>query len=138
MALSKIKIALETRLATLTPTMDTAYEAVDFKPKTTPYQYVQLVPNTPDNANLGDKYYREVGQFQVFLSYKSGNGVAEALNRAELIRDLFKRGTSIVTDNGNIKINFLYTPIIGSWTIAQDRVVVPVIIRYSAEIFNHG
>jgi hypothetical protein len=133
MSMVSIKRALERRLSQMTPALSTAYEGADFKPvPDTAYQRVQFVPRQPQNPTFGDNYYREVGEFQVFLAYPLNKGSAEALTRAELIRDRFKRGTFML-ENG-IRIHVLSTPQIAGTIITQDRLVVPVIIEYTAEV----
>ncbi len=54
----------------------TAFENVTFKPKVgEAYQRSVLAPITPENPTLGDGYFREVGFYQVVLSYPKGEGV---------------------------------------------------------------
>lgn len=135
MSLNKIKKALELHLSTIAPALSTAYEGVSFTPVVgTPYQRVILVPRKPKNTTMGDDHYREVGEFQIFLCYPTNQGTGNALARADVIRSHFQRGTSLIEDDIVVQIN--YTPQIGGSSIAGDRLVVPVIIPYSVEIFN--
>jgi hypothetical protein len=134
MSLVNAKKALEKRLALMSPSIETSYEGLSFKP--TPnvaYQYVQLTPYKPQNPTLGDEYFRDVGEFQVFLCYPIGKGTGEALARAELVREHFKRGVTLTEDVSQILI--IDTPKIAGTAIMQDRIVVPVLIRYSVEDF---
>lgn len=129
-----IKKAFEKRLATLSPAIATAYEGVSFTPTTAPYQRVMLVPSQPLNPTIGTEHYREVGSFQVFLNYPANKGSGEAIARASQIRTLFKRGTTLIEDSTEVKI--LTTPKISGNSIVQDRIVVPVIISYIADVFE--
>jgi hypothetical protein len=126
------KKALEKHLSALTPSLSTAYEGVSFSPVNgTPYQRVQLVPSRPENPTLGDEYFRDNGEFQVFLLYPSNKGTGEVLGRAEALRSHFKRGTTLT--EGNSVVQIMRTPYISGCTIIGDRVIVPVLIRYSVE-----
>ena len=129
-----IKKAFEKRLATLSPAIATAYEGISFTPTTAPYQRVMLVPSQPLNPTMGTEHYREVGSFQVFLNYPANKGSGEAIARASQIRTLFKRGTTLIEDSTEVKI--LTTPQISGNSIVQDRIVVPVIISYIADVFE--
>ena len=133
MALLTIKRAFEKKLAAMTPALSTAYESVSFTPVAgTAYQRVQLMPRRPENPTMGDAYYREVGEFQVFLCYPSNKGLAEALARAELVQQHFARGTTLV--EGAYEINIMRTPQITGNAIVADRIIVPVIIQYSVGV----
>ena len=129
-----IKKAFEKRLATLSPAIATAYEGISFTPTTAPYQRTMLVPSQPLNPTMGTEHYREVGSFQVFLNYPANKGSGEAIARASQIRTLFKRGTTLIEDSTEVKI--LTTPKISGNSIVQDRIVVPVIISYIADVFE--
>lgn len=129
-----IKKAFEKRLATLSPAIATAYEGISFTPTTAPYQRVMLVPSQPLNPTMGTEHYREVGSFQIFLNYPANKGSGEAIARASQIRTLFKRGTTLIEDSTEVKI--LTTPQISGNSIVQDRIVVPVIISYIADVFE--
>lgn len=135
MAILNIKKALEKRLATLAPSISTAYEGVSFTPvQGTPYQRCYVVPRRPENPTLGDSYYREVGEFQIFLAYPSNKGSGEVLARAELVQQHFARGTTLT--EGGLEINILRTPQISGSAISGDRIIVPVIIQYSVGILQ--
>lgn len=133
--LTNIKKAFEKRLALITPSIATAYEAVSFTPVAeVPYQRVQLVPRNPDNPTMGDNYYREVGEFQIFLCYPTNKGTGEVLTRAQLVRSYFERGTTLV--EGSTEVNIIVTPQIAGTATVGDRVIVPVIVSYSAGVFS--
>ena len=117
----------------MSPAIATGYENVQFSPPdNAPYQRVQLIPDTPDNSTFGDDYYREKGEFQVFLAYPRNTGPALAMDRAVSLQNHFKRGSSF--QEGNVVVHILKTPSIAGSIVTQDRYVVPVIIKYEAEV----
>lgn len=133
MSIVSIRAALETKLNSITPSIVTAYENVAFTPVTgTPYQACYTMPATPDNATMGDGYYRAQGIFQVSLFYPLGVGPGTAGARAELIRTAFKRGVSMVS--GSVTVRVSNTPEIGQGRVDGDRWMVPVKIRWFAGI----
>lgn len=135
MAIVSIKKALERHLATITPAIATAYENVAFTPKAgTPYQRVVVITDKTVNPVLGSDYYREEGTLQVFLAYPTNAGSNVALARAELIQNKFKRGTTLV--EGNVQINFFETATIQGSLMTNDRLIVPVMIPYTAEVLS--
>ena len=112
----------------------TAYENVSFKPKTgEPYQRSALAVLAPENPTLGDDYYREVGFYQVVLSYPKGEGVGNITSMAELVKDYFKRGTTLV--EGSDKIIVDRTPQISPVYINDNRAEITIRIRYYSEQF---
>lgn len=134
MAILNIKKALEKHLATMSA-LSTAYEGVSFTPTPgTAYQRCYVVPRRPENPTLGDSYYREVGEFQIFLAYPSNKGSGEVLARAELVQQHFARGTTLT--EGGLEINILRTPQISGSAISGDRIIVPVIIQYSVGVLQ--
>lgn len=135
MALPRIKIALEKHLAALTPALATAVENIKFTPTAqVPYQDVQIVPRAPDNQTIGDGYYRETGELQVFLSYPTNQGSSPAHTRAILTRDWFKRGTTL--NHSGIEVIIMKTPTVTSGSIFNDRYIVGVFIEYSAGVLK--
>ena len=134
MSLIAVRIALETKLATITPALSTAYENVPFTPVTgTAYQAAYLLPATPANPTMGDGYYREQGIFQVTLMYPLQAGPKTAADRAELIRTAFKRGTTLTS--GTVSVIIDRTPEIGQGRVDGDRWALPVKIRWYAGIY---
>ena len=112
----------------------TAYENVLFTPQTgKPYQRSALAVLAPENPTLGDDYYREVGFYQVVLSYPKGEGVGNITSMAELVKDYFKRGTTLV--EGSDKIIVDRTPQISSVYINDNRAEITIRIRYYSEQF---
>lgn len=132
MSYKTIRKLLETRLNALTPPLPTSYENTNFTEPTGAYQKVQLVPIKALNPVMGDDYYREVGEFQIFLAYPRNNGTADAAERADLLKQHFSRGLTM--QEGNVRVHILQTPRIAGGMIVNDRYVVPVIVRYEVEV----
>jgi len=133
--LSEITKAFNKRLNSITPNIDTAYEAVSFTPTPgIPYQRVQLSPARPLDPTLGGLYHREIGSYQIFLCYPNNLGTIPILDRAELTRSYFHQGDSFT--EGNTTIIIVGTPYIAGTSTVQDRTVLPIIISYSAEVFG--
>lgn len=133
MSIAKIRAAFETRLATLSPALATAYENGSYAPVAgTPYQRINLLPNTPEDAVLGSLIYFEIGIFQVMLCYPMGNGPGTAEARAQLVKDLFKRGTSMV--QGGVTVTVMRAPSVAGGFIDGDRYCVPISIRYQSQV----
>lgn len=129
------KKLLEKHLLEITPSLATAFEGVTYTPVSgTPYQRVVALPRSTQNPTMGDEYYREIGVLQVFLYYPINTGSGAALARAELIRNKFKRGTTLI--DGNVKVHIIYTPSVRGSAVVNDRLMVPVSIDYTAEILS--
>lgn len=133
MEILNTKKAAERRLAAMTPNLPTAYESHNFDPPTGMYQRTQFVIRRPEDPVLGTGYHRERIQFQVFVVDKTGEGTGDALQRAELIRQQFAKGT-VMIENGT-RIHVLSTPQIAGSTVVNSRVVVPVLIDLVAEVY---
>ena len=133
MSITAVRAALETKLATITPSIVTVWENVPYSPVVgVPYQAAYLLPAMPDNPTMGDTYYMEQGIFQVSLFYSLSAGAGAAAARAELIRTTFKRGTSMVS--GTVTVRIARTPEIGQGRVDGDRWHIPVKIQYFAGI----
>lgn len=130
-----IQQALEAHLTAMTPALATAYENVAFTPTVNvPYQRADTLPAAPDNSTQGSSHYRELGIFQVSLYYPIGTASGNAKARAELIRAHFKRGTTLV--KSGVRTIITHTPKVHPALVDGDRYVVPVSIRYQADIFT--
>lgn len=133
--LKSIKAALEARLLGITSPLPTAWENVVFTPPVDggPYQVVTMLPATPENPTMGDGFYREVGLIQISLSYPVNGGSGPVYTKAEAIRDWFYRGLSLAS--GGITVIIARTPAVGPGRPVEDRYVMPISIRYFANIF---
>ena len=113
---------------------NTAYENTTFTPKADfPHQLSRLVPLPVENPTLGDNYNREVGFYQVVLSYPRDEGVGRLTTMADKIKDYFKRGTTLI--EGSDKVVIDRTPQISSVYINDTRAEITIRIRYYCEQF---
>ena len=129
-----IKRACEKHLAALVPSVVTAYEGVNFDaPSNAMYQRCQFTISQPDDPVFGTGYHRERVQFQVFVVDPLGKGTTNALQRAELIRLHFAKGTTLV--EGTTPLHVLTTPQIAGNSVSQGKVIVPVLIDLVAEVY---
>lgn len=131
-----IRKALEKRLATIASPLAQASENTSYTPVTgTPYQRINLLPATPDNAMRGTASHWQRGIFQVMLCYPLNDGVRNVETRAELIQALFKRGTTMV--ESGLRVLVIKTPAIGGPVPdVPDRYCVPVSITYESQILT--
>lgn len=133
MSIAKVSAALETRLGTLTPALDTAYENRAFKPVAdVPYQRVNLIPARTFVVGLDLTTKQLRGIFQVSLCYPLNGGRGPALARAELLFNHFPAGLKLI--QSGIRVHCDEPASIASALIDGDRYVVPVSIRYLAFI----
>ena len=129
------KKALEKRLAAAFPTTKIAWEGVSFKaPSNELYLACQMVVGTPDEPTIGDLYYREVVNFQVFVMDVNNKGTANALQVAQQVRDLYAKGTSLVEGTTNLHITRV--PMIPGADSVDGRIIVPVLIDVWVEVYN--
>lgn len=134
---SNVRKAFEKMLVTMPSGLGvsgTAFENVSFKPKTnTPYQTSRLVPLPVENPTFGDNYNREVGFYQVTLSYQRGDGVGALADMADKLKAYFKRGTTLV--EGVDKIIIDRTPEVSPVYVNDTRAEITVRVRYYSEQF---
>jgi hypothetical protein len=135
MAIKEAIAALEKRLATAFPTTAISYENVKFDPPDNAnWLAVQTTIGKPDDPVFGAKYRRENLTFQVFVFGLLNKGTGAALDLAQDIRDLYERGTYIGV--GNLRIQCFQSPQISGSMIVNNRVVVPVLIPVTVEVYN--
>ena len=130
-----VRAALETALKAMSPTLPTALENVDFTPPASslPYQRAYVMPGSPDNSE-NNASYRQDGIFQVNLFYPTKAGTGAAATRAEMIRAVFPRGATFQA--GGITTTIFRTPEIMPGSVDGDRWLLPVRIRFTAQITN--
>lgn len=133
--ITNIKRAAERMLSGLTPSVPIAYESVSFAPPSGMYMRVQFQIQRPDDPVIGDLYYRERMTMQVFVIDAANKGTAGAIAKAESIRDLFKKGTTMVESGTNIYV--LDTPQISGSAVVDDRLIVPVFINLVGEVMTY-
>lgn len=127
------KKSIELRLGTLG--LPIAYENVSFTP--TPnqkYLILQFLQRGTDDPVIGDTYYRELTEVQIFVCDKLNIGTTSAIETAEQIRALFPKGLTLTQDGFNIHI--FSTPQIKGSTKTSDRLVVPILIDLNTEVYS--
>lgn len=131
--LKTAKKLVENRLKTLTPALPIAWESISFTPPADGGLYLRcnLQVNQPDDACIGDSYYRENCVFNVYVMDKLNIGTGNALDKAEAIRDLFQKRTTL--QEGTTRVQVLRTPRIAGAVITNDRLVVPIAIELTVE-----
>lgn len=125
----------ERLLLGIQPFVPTATEAVEFDPPSTIYQRMQFVISPPDDPVLGTGYHRERIEMQVFVVGEVGLGVAEVYSRAYLITSEFYKGKTFLA--GDTRVHILETPQIGGTIVSNNRVVCPVLIPLTAEVYKN-
>lgn len=135
MSWSKIRVALETALGTVAPSIDTAYENVAFSVKAgVPYQRVNLMPAFVENPAMDNGLRRYHGFLQVLLCYPVGSGPKAATDRAELIEQKFAYGNSF--SSGGLAVHIESSPDIRPGFIDEDRWCVPVRVSFYADVYS--
>lgn len=130
-----IQTALENALAAMSPALDTVHGNESYSPVAgQPYQEVYVMFATPANPTMGDGFYQELGVLQVNLQYPTGAGTADAAERAELIRQAFKRGSTFSADGITVQID--KTPEASSGIVDGDRWKVVVRAPWHADVFT--
>ncbi len=131
----KVKAALEAALNAMTPPLVTAWPNVAFTPpadNSIPWQKADVLFAAPDDLEMGSTYHREQGVFLVTLCYPVQTGSGAALARAELLRSIFYRGAAFT--NAGVNVTIEQTPEIPAGFADGDRWVIPVRIRFYANI----
>lgn len=130
-----IRSLLETHLDSLMPRVRTAWESVSFTPEVGElYQRAFLLPANTQNPTLGDDHHREIGIFQVSVCAPLQEGAEQALERAELIRWWFKRGTTL--ESNGFAVRMLSTPSIAPAIHELTAYVIPVSINFTCDVFE--
>lgn len=134
MEILNIKKALERHLVTNAGSTKIAFEGVSFTPPTGLYLVCQFSNPRATDPTIGRDYHREQLTFQVFVMDVSGKGTSNALAYAENIRNWFSKGS--VWNESRTRIQVLETPTIAGVTILNDRVMVPVLISVTADVYS--
>lgn len=128
-----IRVALETRLAAMTPALATAHENEAFTPVSgMPYQRINLMRAQPANPEAGT-FQQAQGIFQVTLEYPTNSGPGTAEARAAAIAAWFPRALSLVASGITVTIN--RAAYIMAGFVDGDRWAVPIRVFYKADIF---
>ena len=134
MAIIEAEKAVRRHLQTLSPVLPTALEGISFVAPAGMYQRLQFVINTPTDPTFGNYYHRENIQVQIFVADKLDVGTNEAIARAQALRGLFHKGLTL--NEGGFRMHVLRTPQIAGTSVGSDRVIVPVLIPLTVEIYE--
>jgi hypothetical protein len=127
------RVALETAVAAMTPTLHPVFENVEYTPIVgTPYQKVNILFAEPANTEISASY-QEQGLLQITLFYPANTGTAAAAARAELIRSTFWRGRSLPAVNG-VTVTIQNTPRIDPAMNEPDWFVTVCRVRFWAPV----
>lgn len=132
MSVPKIRTALETALAAMTPALDTAGENTTYTPTAgAPYQRVSMTFAEPLNTEYGASF-QQGGFFVVSLCWPQGDGMADIDARIELLRQTFCRGAAFTAEG--LTTTVARTPNILAASLEGDRYVAPVQIPFLATV----
>lgn len=127
-----IRVAIEVRLAAMSPPLDTAYENAPYSPIAgTPYQRIELMRAQPENPTY-DTFKRKLGVMQVTLMYPQSAGPRDAEARADAIGAWFPRGLTLAS--GGVTVTIDGTAYVMAGFQDGDRWAVPVRVPYFANI----
>ena len=133
MTVAKIRAALEKQLLSITPSISTAFENTTFTPPANViYQRAVLLPNTPEDSQISSGTYFERGIFQVSIYAPIGKGAGDSEARAQLIKNAFKRGTSLV--QAGVTVIITNAPSVATGYPDGDRYITPISMRYQSQI----
>lgn len=137
MSLAIVRKLLEERLATLAPSLPSAFENVTYqRSQGVAFQEITLIPagvedpvfGTPGGAGLK----REVGLMQIKLHYPEAEGSGAATARAEAVRSHYPRGLTLT--QGNVRLMIVRSPTIGPGRPDGGFWALPVSVYYSADV----
>lgn len=137
MSIKSVRQALEVAVgawSTANSNFPVAWENVGYKPiQGTGYLRASLIPAETENPSLGDTHKRYVGILQANIYVKEGDGTATALIKADSLLNYFARGQSFTV--GSIVVRILNSPSISTSVNADGWYILPVSIRYQADVF---
>lgn len=132
MSAPKIRAALETALAAMSPPLATAWENTAYTPTAgAPYQRVSMIFAEPVNTEYG-RGFQQGGMFVVSLCWPQGAGMEDITARVELLRSTFYRGAAFTADG--LTTTVARTPLILAAILEGDRYVTPVQVPFLATI----
>lgn len=129
--IKQIKQLFETKISSITPTIETAYEGVVFTSTNgTPYQELYIIPAINEAPYINETLHYEKGIFQITLKYPTGTGTGATLDRVSLYMDNFFSGMSLTKDD--VKVSVINAPKIVNLGANGDRLVYVISINYKA------
>jgi len=130
-----IRALLETRLDTLAPSIPTVKENTSYTPvKGTTYQRVFVLMAQTENPTLGDGFKRERGILQVSLYFPEFAGTGDAIARAEAIKALFNRGTTL--EQGSVRRQVYGSPYASPGRNDEGFYMLPVSVPFKADVYS--
>lgn len=131
MSLNRIYTAFITKINTLTPLIDTAYENKDYVPTTgKEYQEVYILPSSNNVPYINEISYEMEGFVQITLCYGYDEGRSKCMDRANLYMGLFPVGTVLTIDS--LKIRIKGVPQITNLGVDNGRYKIALRIGFSA------
>ncbi len=132
MSNSRIKQLCETHLKALSPDFPTAWENVNFKPPSGPFQVPTFLFAQPDDKGSKDSPILQRGILTVTLAYPTNQGGGAAQAKADDIKNHFAKGTTLVGETFNVIIE--NEPEVTGGAVEGDRFIIRVRIRFFAWI----
>lgn len=137
MSTATIRKLLQERLASISPSLPTAYDNAVMKESVgTSYQEVNLIPAGVEDPVFGvpggSSLRRDIGLMQVTLCYPEGAGSGAAEARAEAVRSQFPRG--LVLTDGSIRLRIEKSPVIHQGRPDRGFYRTPVSVFYTADV----
>jgi len=133
MSVLNIKAAIETALNTITPALPTVWENTTYVPVTgQAYQQLWFLDFITKHIEINAKSYQIDSYFQIDLMFPLLSGTGTILARAEVIKSLFKQGSSFI--NGGQTVNIIETPSISSGRVDGNCWKIIVKVYYSSWI----
>lgn len=138
MSVKAIRAALESAVATWaaaqTPAVPVQYQNVAYTPAIgTRYLRTFTIPAETENPSLGDAHRRYTGILQANLYMPDGNGSGTGETLADSLLTYFARGESFTISGVTVRI--LQSPSVNPALNDNGWYIVPVAIRYQADIF---
>lgn len=128
-----IRKLLEEKLATISPSISTSYENLNFQPVNgTPWQRLELSSKI-GNPTFGDNLKRETGILMLNLMYPLNAGPGAANARADIVRTTFYRGLTL--SSGAVRISIDKTPEIHQGFKDEGWYNLPISVFFTADIY---
>lgn len=133
MSVLNIKAAIETALNAITPALPTVWENTTYVPITgQAYQQLWFLDFITKHIEINATSYQIDSYFQIDLMFPLLSGTGTILARAEVIKSLFKQGSSFI--NGGQTVNITETPSISSGRVDGNCWKIIVKVYYSSWI----
>lgn len=133
MSIQQIRAALDSRLASYTPTLAIAWENAGYTPTAgTPWVQVQLYPKRPTPLGFGTGApVRWTGTYRVTLMFPIDEGPGPAIDLAESLLAHFPRGMALTSDGVDV---ILEQPGLGAGMVRNAWYQLPLIVAWFATV----